>query len=103
MMIADNERKWYSIHRQWGSPYLIVWCGNLTIQENERYFHCFLFKDKIKLRHSPAGHRAAILFNWTSYIITATVEANGSLKIEYSSLPAPVAGADDAFKTAMTK
>ncbi len=41
--------------------------------------------------------------NWTSYIITATVEANGSLKIEYSSLPAPVAGADDAFKTAMTK
>ena len=41
--------------------------------------------------------------NWASYIITATVEANGSLKIEYSSLPAPVAGADDAFKTAMTK
>ena len=41
--------------------------------------------------------------NWTSYIIKATVEANGSLKIEYSSLPAPAAGADDAFKTAMTK
>ena len=41
--------------------------------------------------------------NWTSYIITATVQANGSLKIEYTSTPGATGGGADPFATAMTK
>jgi hypothetical protein len=28
-------------------------CGNLTIPNYEKYFHCFLIVNKVKLRHSP--------------------------------------------------
>ena len=44
---------WYSVHRQWGFPYSVVLCGNLTIPNYEKNFHCFLFVAKVKLRHSP--------------------------------------------------
>jgi hypothetical protein len=27
-------------------------CGNLTIPNYEKYFHCFLIANKVKLRHS---------------------------------------------------
>ncbi|MBQ9028105.1 MAG: hypothetical protein IJ110_05010, partial [Lachnospiraceae bacterium] len=37
----------------WGFPYSVVWCGNLTIPNYEKYFHCFLIVNKVKLRHSP--------------------------------------------------
>ena len=36
-----------------GSPYSVVLCGNLTIPNYEKNFHCFLFIKKVKLRHSP--------------------------------------------------
>uniref|UniRef100_UPI0035A05095 hypothetical protein n=1 Tax=Prevotella heparinolytica TaxID=28113 RepID=UPI0035A05095 len=39
----------------WGFPYSVVLCGNLTIPNYEKYFHCFLFVAKVKLRHSPGG------------------------------------------------
>jgi hypothetical protein len=33
----------------------VVLCGNLTIPNYEKYFHCFLIVTKVKLRHSPGG------------------------------------------------
>lgn len=40
---------------------------------------------------------------WTAYNIHGKVEDNGAITFTYSSSPAPAAGADDAFATAMTK
>ena len=51
--IAEDACKCYCFHRQWGFPYSVVLCGNLTIPNYEKYFHCFLFVAKVKLRHSP--------------------------------------------------
>ena len=31
---------------------MVVWCGNLTIPYNGRFFHCFSIFEKVKLRHS---------------------------------------------------
>ena len=54
---THQEVRWhhncYCFHRQWGFPYSVVLCGNLTIPNYEKYFHCFLFVSKAKLRHSP--------------------------------------------------
>ena len=49
----NNACKCYCFHRQWGFPYSVVLCGNLTIPNYEKYFHCFLIVNKVKLRHSP--------------------------------------------------
>ena len=51
--IAEYAVKCYCFHRQWGFPYSVVWCGNLTIPNYVEFFHCFLFDGKVKLRHSP--------------------------------------------------
>ena len=42
ILVAEDTKKCYCIHRQWRSPYLIVLCGNLTIPYCGRFFHCFL-------------------------------------------------------------
>ena len=53
--IAEDACKCYCFHRQWGFPYSVVLCGNLTIPNYEKYFHCFLIVTKVKLRYSPGG------------------------------------------------
>ena len=62
--IAEDAKEWYSVHRQWWSPYSVVLCGNLTIPNYRSIFHCFLLiLGNINCATALAGHRAAILFN----------------------------------------
>ena len=47
-------------------------CGNLTIPNYEKYFHCFLFVNKVKLRHSP-GRPSRSDFVQPEFVIDAQV------------------------------